>query len=298
LEAVPGSSPLWVDLASSISLAHDSGLQVALRPQAHTPIDMDQWWTDAPKNQIWWDDWFETYRRFVLNFADLGANQNAEVLILGGEGLDPAMPGGTIADGTPAGTPFDAETRWRDLITEVKTRYGGRIAWAIPYPKGIETPPPFLDAVDEIYVLWAAPLANQSDASATEMEAEVGRLLDSEVLTFQVALDKPIIISVAYPSADAGITGCLPTSGEGCLDPEAAMRPGADLPGIALDLGEQVDAYSALLSSVHQRSWISGFVSRGYYPPVALRDKSISVHGKPAADLLGYWYAHWLGVAP
>jgi hypothetical protein len=37
-------------------------------------------------------------------------------------------------------------------------------------------------------------------------------------------------------------------------------------------------------------------VSRGYYPPAALRDKSASVHGKPAADILWYWFPRMLGV--
>jgi hypothetical protein len=35
------------------------------------------------------------------------------------------------------------------------------------------------------------------------------------------------------------------------------------------------------------------FARRGYY---ALQDKSASVHGKPAADILWYWFPRLLGV--
>ena len=36
--------------------------------------------------------------------------------------------------------------------------------------------------------------------------------------------------------------------------------------------------------------WISGFVSREYYPPAALQDQSASVNGKPTSALLGEWF--------
>jgi hypothetical protein len=44
------------------------------------------------------------------------------------------------------------------------------------------------------------------------------------------------------------------------------------------------------LAAANRRDWISGFVSMGYYPPAALQDLSGSVHGKPAAELLGLWF--------
>jgi hypothetical protein len=65
---------------------------------------------------------------------------------------------------------------------------------------------------------------------------------------------------------------------------------------VSLNLQLQADLYEAVLTAVNGRPWISGVVSRGYYPPAALRDKSASVHGKPAADILWYWYPRLTGV--
>jgi hypothetical protein len=35
---------------------------------------------------------------------------------------------------------------------------------------------------------------------------------------------------------------------------------------------------------------LSGIISKGFYPPTRLNDNSSSIHGKPAQDILGYWY--------
>jgi hypothetical protein len=50
-----------------------------------------------------------------------------------------------------------------------------------------------------------------------------------------------------------------------------------------------------MFNAINARSWVSGFVSRGYYVPAALQDKSASIHGKPASDLLWYWFPRLLG---
>jgi hypothetical protein len=58
---------------------------------------------------------------------------------------------------------------------------------------------------------------------------------------------------------------------------------------------QQVDIYDAMFNAINARSWVSGFVSRGYFSPVVLLDKSASIYGKPAADLLWYWFPRLLG---
>jgi hypothetical protein len=47
--------------------------------------------------------------------------------------------------------------------------------------------------------------------------------------------------------------------------------------------------------AINSRKWIDGIFSRGYYPPAAVQDFSPSVHGKPAADILWFWYPKLLG---
>jgi hypothetical protein len=60
----------------------------------------------------------------------------------------------------------------------------------------------------------------------------------------------------------------------------------------AIDLEIQTEIYRAALTVVNYRNWLSGFISRGFYPPARLKDGSDSIHGKPAQELLEYWYPY------
>jgi hypothetical protein len=57
-----------------------------------------------------------------------------------------------------------------------------------------------------------------------------------------------------------------------------------------MDLQEQADVYNGLLTAVNTRAYLAGFFTFGYNPVAALRDKSLSVRGKPAEAVLAAWY--------
>ncbi|MEW6717530.1 MAG: hypothetical protein AB1345_08510 [Chloroflexota bacterium] len=294
----PTHDPLAADLVYIISRSQAVGLQTTLFPQAYFPADMGSWWQTSPRDAAWWDEWFASYRTFIIHFANIAAKQNVGSLILGGDWLAPALPGGTLQDGSPSGVPADAANRWSQIIQEVRTRFNGTLSWALSYPEDIEQPLPFLDKIDEIYLLWSARLASNTNATIGEMTEEAGRLLDSDVLPFLSQVNKPLVLAIAYPSADGGITGCLPSPFGPCLNLEMLSPPNPDIPNIHLDLQEQAEAYNAMLMAVNSRDWIRGFISRGYYPPAILQDKSTSIHGKPAAEVISYWYPRILGTVP
>ena len=140
----------------------------------------------------------------------------------------------------------------------------------------------------------SAMCASTSTVKA-DMIAEAGLLLDNNIAPVQTQVGKPFIIALSYPSSSSSATGCLPNGSGGCLDWTALSRPNADVTTVNLDLQQQVDIYDAMFNAINARSWVSGFVSRGYYPPVALQDKSASIHGKPTSDLLWYWFPRLLG---
>lgn len=300
LEPVSGRDPLWSDHQYIIERARAFGLNVALYPTPHFQPDSTEWWSGAALDFPWWQTWFDRYTDFILHHADLAQQQGAQALVLGGEWITPALPGGTFGNEHSSGVPADAESRWRDLIAAIRTHYTGTLVWAMPFPEGINTPPPFLDAVDQVNLLWrVVPLAEGNDASETVLHSAAAAYMDDEIRTFHEDLGRPVVISVAYPSADGGITGCIPDplgTVEGqCLDIDLLAQPNADVPAVPLDLKEQEQVYNALLAALNERDWIGGFVSQGYYPPTQLQDKSASVHGKPAGDVLWFWYPRLLG---
>jgi hypothetical protein len=147
----------------------------------------------------------------------------------------------------------------------------------------LQTTPNFVSNLDGVYLLWTAPLEG---TIVDQMKVEAGQMLDSDVQPFQSALQKPVILAVAYPSVDNAAGASL--SGSELFQPGNTQVP--------VNLQAQADVYQALLMAVNERPWVSGFVSRGYYLPVVLQDASASVHGKPASDLLWYWYPRFLGI--
>jgi hypothetical protein len=291
-----GSDPFRNDVTESVASARALNMNVALFPQPRFPVDANLFWASAPRDQAWWDNWFNHYRAFAINFADLATNADAQALIIGGDWIAPALPTGKLANGTPSGVPADAEARWQAVLAEIRQHYHGLVLFALPYTNTDVTPPvSLLKNTDGWYLLWFARLSNQPNPDKASMTAEAGRLLDENIFPIQSQVNKPLIIGLSYPSSTHSATGCIPAPSGGCLDWTALNRPNADISTVNLDLTQQFDIYDALFNAVNGRTWVNGIVSRGYYPPVALQDKSASVHGKPAADLLWFWFPRLLG---
>jgi len=278
----PGFDPLWTDTIATVSRARASNLNVALFPAVNLPIDLTAWWTSAPRDAAWWNTWFDRYAAFTATHADLATKSGAQALILGGDWVISALPDGKI-NGSSSGVPADAEARWKAIINDVRSRFAGSVYWALSYPGGLQSFPDFAKTLDGVYLLWYAPL---SGSSVEQNYVAAGQLLDTDIQPFQAALQKPVILAIAYPSADNASSASLPAS--------ALFQPGSTQAPV--NLQAQADVYQALLMAVNERIWVGGFVSRGYYPPVVLQDASASVHGKPAADVLWYWYPRLLGI--
>jgi hypothetical protein len=281
---IPGVDPLWTDTLDTISHARASNLNVAIFPTVNLPSDLTAWWQSTPRDATWWNTWFDRYEAFADYNADLATKSGAQALILGGDWVTPALPGGKI-NGTSSGVPVDVEGRWQAIITDVRSRFTGGIYWALSFPGGLQSAPNFIKSLDGVYLLWYAPIGG---SSVDQIKAAAGQLMDADIQPFQAELQKPVILAVAYPSVDNTSSASLPVS--------ALFQPGG-MQG-PVNLQAQADVYQALLMAVNERPWVGGFVSRGYYPPVVLQDASASIHGKPAADVVWYWYPRFLGITP
>ncbi len=293
--ATPGQDPLWADSLETISQARALNLNVALFPTPNFSVEANKWWVSALRDAAWWDSWFERYRAFLLYYADLAGQQGVSMLILGGDWIAPSLPNGLLADGSSSGVPADAEARWGAMLSDVRQHFAGKVYWALPYSGGQSSAPAFLRELDGIYLLWQAPLSTANAPTVEEMQAEAGRLLDGDIFSLGQFWVKPIVLAPVYPSVAGAAKGCLPDGSGGCLDWTAISRPNPDRTDFTIDLKAQLDIYQAMLGAVNSRVWVAGFVSRGYYPPVILQDKSASIHGKPASDALWYWFPRLTG---
>jgi hypothetical protein len=292
----PGQDAFWSDTVTMVTQARAINLNIALFPQPHFDTAASDFWSSAPRDANWWNSWFDHYRAFAVHYADLANLTGSQALVIGGDWIAPALPNGKLADGNPSGVPADAEARWKSVIAEVRQHFRGIVIFALPYDTSvISAPIGILSDVDAVYLLWFAKLSDQASPNKTELLDEIGRLLDNNVAPVQTQVNKPIIIGLSYPSSTHSATGCIPDGNGGCEYWTALNRPNPDLNTVNLDLQQQVDIYDAVFNAINGRTWVTGLISRGYFAPAALQDKSASIHGKPTADLLWYWFPRLLG---
>ncbi len=286
LEAQPGKDPMWQDLVQMAGWAQQKDFKLAVFP--NSVQSGSNWWAGATRDAGWWQSWFDRYEAFLVNFADLATQGKAGMLILGEPSITPAVSG-LLEDGKPSGAPADLAEKWKKIIANVRSHFKGTIYWATAFPQGTKALPIFIDSLDGLYVLWSAPINVSASAKEAEMVTEIGRLFDQELIKIKEAVKKPMIIGINPGSFDGAVKGCA-TVGSSCLPVDSLNQPAADISTLNVDLAEQASIYNAFLTVLNTRKWIDGFVSRGYYPPAAVQDKSSSIHGKPASDMIWYWY--------
>ena len=293
IEPDPNHDPLWYDLEDMTSSASVRGLQVALHPQPQFPEASDDWWISAPRSFSWWNSWFDQYSVFAAHFAEAAERQGVEILILGGDWLAPSLPGGKLSTGEPSGVPADAELRWAEILEDIRSRFSGTIAWSMSIPQDGQKPS-YLEEVDQIHLNWRPSLDVASPPDLEELTGLATASLDGEVQEFWSswlkANQKRLILNIAYPSVSGWQSDCLEEEEQPCYQLDDFFLPAPDIAGLESGFAEQAAAYQAMLSTATTKEWISGVISTGYYSQAVLHDKSISVHGKPAEELLWRWF--------
>jgi hypothetical protein len=289
LEQVPGQDGLWQDWINTSALAQKRGLDIYLYPKVIYAGTSAEWWGQSNRDDGWWTSWFDRYSTFIIHHADLASKVGAKALILGDPDISATFPVGYMPDGTPSNVPLDAPERWQQLIKHVREHYSGKIGWVVSLPAGITPLPSFIGDVDLIYVEFSGKVSNTAQTDPKLIAGEFGRLLDTQILPIKENYAKTVILAIKYPSADGAATGCIPL-GVDCIPFNLLDTPNKPGQQPVIDLNEQVDIYNGALVAVNERSWINGFISRGYNPSVVIQDASSSIYGKPASDVLWYWY--------
>ena len=295
ISQTPGIDLMQSDTIAMIKDARAEGLQVAVYPRLNYPGDVTTWWTNASRDQDWWQTWFDRYATFILNQAIIAEQAGANAFIIGGADILPALPLGKLYDGSDSGVPLEAELFWQKLITDIRARFSGSIAWAVTYPYLFDRTPSLVSQLDWLYVMWSAPIATTNEPDQAEMASEVLRLLNEDIKVMKTDLNKPVVLAVQFASADGAASNCI-SANEGCLQVnwDAVSTYTDNI--CKIDLLEQVAMYNALFVALNQVDWLDGVVSRGFYPPAIVQDCSPSIYGKPAADVVWYWYPRMLGV--
>ena len=235
----------------------------------------------------------DQYHDFAVHFAEAAEQQGLQILILGGDWLTPALPGGKLTSGEPSGVPADAELRWAEILGDVRSRFSGTIAWSMSLPEqGIK--PAYLNLVDQIHLNWAPTLNADSNLDLEVLTISSLESLEGEVLDLWVNWLEPaqtqLVLNIAYPSVSGWLSDCPEEETQPCYDLNDFSYSVPNIDGLEVGYAEQAAAYQAMLSAASNQDWVAGIISRGYFSQAILHDKSISIHGKPAEELLWRWF--------
>ena len=282
-----GTTPFY---HQNLSLSYASqllGMEIGYFPQIGPADQISKFWLQGSHDESWWNAWFDTYNRFVLNYATIAENTGSQWLIIGGDDVLPAFKGGTFPDGAESTVPEKSVELWQELITDIRSEFSGVLLWAASAHHTMTPLPEFIGEFDGIYLSIDSPLSTANDPSFDEIAFGFSQVIDNLIYEVYRSTDKPLILALAYPSVEDAAKGCLLINSTCQND---GIFSNTETNGFPVDLDEQHLIYSAILPIVASRDWIKGVAIRGYDPTLEIQDGSSSIAGKPALNLIFGWY--------
>ena len=280
-----GRDLLAFDLESLLATTQEAGLSSALYPQPRFSMKAGEYWTSSQLTYNWWHEWYKTYERFILHYADFAEAKGIQTLIIGGHEVAPAFPNGSLENGSPSNVPYDSAEIWSALIDKTRTRFSGQIYFALPYRSDMSNTPEFISKADAIYVEFSSAMSDSNSPSLEDLKTRVSQALDNTVYKLYATYQKPIILGMQYTALDGSASDCI-NAGGSCGEVIATM----DDPFTNVDAAEQALIYQAIIEETIQRNWIFGLIAKGYRPSVNVLDNSASIYGKPAASVLAHYF--------
>jgi hypothetical protein len=284
-----GMTPFAGELLPLLNTTKTYGHSIGLYPHVGPYKVMEDWWLSKNHTEAWWNEFFSSYREFIINYAKIADISGADMLILGGKNLLPAFEGGMMPDGSESDVPLAFDNNWQELLSEIRDVYSGKILWATQVNLEIDPLPDFVYEFDGFYISVDAPLAIGEHPTFEMIQSGFTNIIDSQIYEVYRSYQKPIILATAYPSVEIAASGCALLS-ESCYN-DGLFRPN-ELTPYEVNFDEQALIYNAILPIIASRDWITGISIRGYEPTVVVHDGASSVAGKPAVDVIEYWFTN------
>jgi hypothetical protein len=256
----------------SVRQAHALGLKVLIVP--HLWVESGEWRGELdPGSDAAWDAWSHNYRAFLLTWAEVARESQADMLAVGVE-LRSWL------------TTAHARS-FQPILRDVRRAYPGLLTYAGNWDDIEQTV--ILGDLDVIGLNAFFPLAEKDGASFEELAAG-GRGVRDRLAKLAAFWQKPIFFN------EFGYT----------TRKDPAIRPWEwpdKMSDVKPDQAAQADAYRALLSAFVDEPWFAGFfVWRLYADPDDMSQEAewgFSPRGKRAElALRDAFAAHWAGDGP
>lgn len=294
LNTDPGRDPSARDIQTIVSLARERGLKVYLLASIKHKTSSAEFWNNAVSNPVAWKEWFDNIQDFYLSVGTLAKSVNADGLILGDEEISSIITESNNTEALRSSYPADAYAKWNDILVQTKNQFGGKTLLGIHYDDFQFFDVNLLEPVDGIYLLNLGRISD-SIGSIQSYSDGVAKKLDDVLGPALMETGKLVWIGLDFPSIESSYTGCVELSGR-CQIPSVLNFPAPFQPELKTSHDQQTALYNASLPEENRRPWITGVVSRRFNILGNYQDQSASVRGKPAADVVWYWFSTMTGI--
>ncbi len=147
------NTPTDAAIISAIRELHNHSVKVMLKP--HVDVSDGAWRGDIAPSNV--DDWFASFKTFILRYAELAEANRVEMLCFGTE-FRTLSGANNLA-------------RWTDVINSIRAVYRGKLAYAANATSAGDefTSVAFWDQVDVIGLDGYFPLTDHADPTITEL---------------------------------------------------------------------------------------------------------------------------------
>ncbi|SEF50568.1 hypothetical protein SAMN04487934_101381 [Eubacterium ruminantium] len=254
------------EVIHAVKMAKELGLKVCLKPMVNC---LDGAWRariNFPTEEYcsYWDEWFGSYKNFMLHYAKMAERLGCEMLCTGCEmaGMD------------------SQAARCRDMISEVRKVYTGIVMHNINH--GDELRFPWLDCVDVIGISGYYPVTDENNKGIDTMRKRWQEIIKGLEVCHE-KYNKPIMF------AEIGVR-----NEQGCT-----MYPWdfKDRPDKPLDEQEQSDFYESAMEATWDIPWFAGYFWwdwKAVIPPIekAKVNRDFTIYGKMAEETLKRFYTN------
>lgn len=254
-------------LLQRFKLVHDAGFKVFVKPHIwiHAPTE-GKWRSDIyPNSEENWKLWKKSYREFIIRYANLAQQANAEMYCIGTELTRLSI---------------EKPLFWDSLITEVRAVYKGKITYAANWYEEYEKIP-FWDDLDYIGIQAYFPLVDNKSPDVQQISNGWTKYLSTMEAIHKKYNKRILFTELGYKStADSAAKPW-----EWVDNPKSHNK--------SLSYETQVNCYQAFFDTVWEKDWFAGvhlWQFRADYASdnhSASYDLDFSPLGKPAEGIIG-----------
>lgn len=251
-----GSTPSDESIEKAISLAHDLGMKVMLKP--HIDLlnkgDDNYWRADIGfYKETEWKKWFSAYQKIILHYAEIAAKNKVEIFCVG----------------TELSFATQKTQYWLDIISKVRGVYSGELIYAANWDNYRNVK--FWDQLDYAGIDAYFPLTYKTDPTVEDIKNGWIQW-KYQIEEWQAGVNKPVIFTeLGYPSSV-----------------HAPSEPWAYGSGKA-DLEMQRKCYEAFFEAKKDWDWLAGVYWWEWGPDTqdgGKRDNHFTPMQKPAAQVI------------